>query len=751
MPVPGGAKGRINRLCALLFAAEHDKIEEEGQLDPVCQEPGDFFLTETLLRINIKGGFLFPVRCFPGGQDGRKGGNAMINARSKAFDTLLAALLALFAVLFPLTAHAQSLDMVAFTMEASGTELSGPGEIQISARVTNTSDQDMAYPVSLYGPSGDMVSAFGENGSVYLKAGQYFSWSGTYAVTEEDLDRGSVTFTVRYNMEDAEGNIYEVMQEAGIVLTYLGERVSLSVTRTLEPEVCRSGKVASVIYDLVNSGNVELTDIKVTESMNGRTQTVGHLSPGGSQKVTFTATIQNTDLTSSAKIEYKAEGEKETFKKEVEAVTIPVAKPDLKMSLSAVTPNVNIGETAIMRITFINNGNVSYSNVTVRDAKKGEVLTGIEIPAGTTVERDKEFTLTEPTTFKFTALLSDNTGETREMTSESIPVQVYDPQNTLILTLDLTCDHETLSELPAVVRFTLNVTNNADNEAKNIKITHGSVNITNIASIAAGQTVKLERDVQISHTGQFRFTASASDSLGNSLSFQSNTVQLSYALPTAEPTSVPVPTVAPLVTEPPVTEEDLNPMLVQGRQIARLLAMIFAGLLAAGLILLIAAAVSRAVSKKRSDSAYDHLDLAARRDYGRDPDAEEDDDEAAGEAEKEEAPSVVRGDRDEVTEEEVTTLRSGVTRAMVHDPLDVDAPEPEVTEEDVVKAQEKRGQEQEAYEDDGFRVSRRRAEAPAEESTAKEPEPPAKEQPAEEEDKRQRRAARRRRNVQDGE
>ena len=672
----------------------------------------------------------------------------MINARSKAFDTLLAALLAIFVMLLPAFAAADSHDAVAFTMEASGTEMTGPGEISISARVTNTSDADMLYPVTLYDPSGNVISSFGDNGSVLLKAGQYFSWSGTCPVTQEDLERGSVTFSIRYNMDDGEGNIFEVMQEAGIALTYTGEHVGLNVTRILEPPVCRSGKVASVIYELVNSGNVELTDIKVTESMNGRSQTVGHLSPGGSQKVTFTSTIQNTDLVSSAVIQYKAEGEKETFKKEIEAVTIPVAKPDLKMTLTAVTPNVNIGETAVMRLTFVNNGNVSYSNVTVKDAKKGEVFTGIEIPAGTTVERDREFTLTEPTTFKFTATLSDNTGETREMTSESIPVQVYDPQNTLVLTLDLSCDHETLAELPAVVRFTLNVTNNADNEAKNIRISHGSVPITTINSIAAGKTVKLERDVQISHTGQFRFTASASDSLGNSLSFQSNTVQLSYAAPTEQPTSVPVPTVAPLVTEPPVSEKDLNPMLVRGREIAKLLAQIFAGLLALGLILMIAAAISRAVNKKHSEQAYDHLDLANRRDYGRDPDEEDDDD--SDSAAEDDIP-IIRKDRDEVTEEDISpaTVRGGVTRAMTDDPLDVDAPEPEVTEEDVQNARTASEETKAVYEDDGFRVSRQRGEAKPAEPAPQEPAPA--EQPAPETDSGARRPARRRRNVQDGE
>ena len=40
-------------------------------------------------------------------------------------------------------------------------------------------------------------------------------------------------------------------------------------------------------------------------------------------------------------------------------------------------------------------GNISYSNVTVTDAKLGEVFTGLSIPAGQTITQTKEVTLTE--------------------------------------------------------------------------------------------------------------------------------------------------------------------------------------------------------------------------------------------------------------------------------------------------------------------------------------------------------------------
>ena len=550
-----------------------------------------------------------------------------------------------------------------------------------------------------------MVTAFGDGGSKVLKAEQPYSWSGVYSVSQEELESGRLTFSVRCHMAGEDGTVREFSQQADILLTYAGEHARLGVYRTVTPEVCRQGKQVSVTYELVNTGNVELTNIKVAEKLNGRSQNVDHLSPGGSQKVTFTANMGANDMTCGATITYKVAGESGLKTETVPELVIPLARPDLKMSLEAVESGINIGETATLKLTFVNNGNITYNGVTVRDEKRGEVLTGLEIPAENTVEFTKEFVLTEPSSFKFTALLPDNTGETREMTSQQVSVQVFDPDNDLILTLDLSSDTTTVYEFPAVLRFTLNVTNNGDSAVKNVKITHGSVNIREIGQLEAGQTVKIECDVEIRQEGQFRFTASARDNLNNNRTFQSNVIRVSYTAPTMRPTDVPVPTVAPLVTERPVTDADLDPLVVKGRGISSTLFFILMGLLAAALILLIVAGIMRRRTQKRSENAYDHLDLAARRDYGRDPDeAEDDEDEGDDGDDTVPAPS----GREEVTEADVR--RPVSVRAIPDDPLEEDAPEPEVAPEDADQAAQRMEEAERVIQDDDdstFRVSRR--------------------------------------------
>ena len=348
------------------------------------------------------------------------------------------------------------------------------------------------------------------------------------------------------------------------------------------------------------------------ENISKTAQTVKTLAAGQKASLTFTSRMGNADLTSNAAITYKTKGSSRTLTEKVDDAIIPLAKPNLKIDLSTPTAGVNIGEAATLVITFTNNGNVSYSNVRVVDDKKGEILTNLSIPAGATVVEEKEFILTEPTTFKVTASLPDNTGETRTLSAGELTIGVYDPEKTLLLTLNLTADQDTVAAIPADVRFHLTVTNNSNVQASKIEITHGDTPIYTIASLEPGANVVLTRDVRISQAGKFRFTASVKDALKNTMTFDSNTVQITYAQPTAAPTTVPVVTVAPpaLVSAAPA-----DPMLHQARSALMTATTIVGALFGVALVLFLVSSAVRLYKKAKSNAAYDHLELGERRDY----------------------------------------------------------------------------------------------------------------------------------------
>ena len=533
-------------------------------------------------------------------------------AHKRTWRVGLALLLAALFLVLGASALAAETDPIEFTMEINPSSLTAPGEVKVSLRVANTGSEDMVDPVTLYDPDGKVVASFGDGGSYILSAGSFRTWEGAWNVTQEQLDAGEFSYTVKYHLPDENGELVEMSRSAVAQVNFTGERVRLSVSRTITPEVARSGSTVSVVYELYNSGNVDLTDIQVKEKIARTAQTVKSLPAGQKSTLTFTSKIGNADLASSASITYKAKGSTKTLKETVAVAAIPLAKPNLSITLSSPAAGVNIGEAATLIVTFENKGNVSYSNVTVSDAKKGEILSNLSIPAGATVTEQKEFILTEPTTFKVTATLPDNTGATKTLTTDALTIGVFDPEKTLLLTLNLTCDHETIDQSPADVRFTLNITNNSNIKAENIAISHGATAIATIAALEPGASETLVRDVRVAQAGKFRFTATVKDSMQNTVTFDSNTLQLTYAAPTAAPTTVPVVTVAPPVL---VTAAPAAPLLENTRSVLLTLLSVVGVLFGACLLLFLVSTVLRIRNKSKSAAAYDHLELAERRDY----------------------------------------------------------------------------------------------------------------------------------------
>lgn len=484
--------------------------------------------------------------------------------------------------------------------------LNGPGTVSAAIRVTNVSGVDMTEPATLYDPQGKAVAGFGDGGSVLLKVEESQSVTVNYDVTAEELEKGEISFTLRCGGVSVPVNAaIESVAKAGI----------LQVSRTFTPEIAREGATVSIVYELLNAGTSELTDIKVTDKLAKSAQSVGKLEPGDKKTLTVTAKMGKKDLVSSGKVTYKVSGEKDTKTVEIDEMTIPVAVKGLKVTLSSDRDSANIGETVVLTMTVENNGNISYSSVSVTDEKLGTVFEDLTIPAGASFVKQKEVTILEPTKFLFKLQMEDNTGMSNSLSTNACPVSAYDPEKELRLTLLLTAEKEAVETLPADLSMTLLVTNSSNVDCTNIKIKHGATAIYTIPSLKAGESTTLRRDFTISTSGQFRFTASAQDTIGNTVSFDSNTVSVAFLMPTPTPTKVPEVTPAPLVTVAPATYNDVDSSLRTARNVLYTAAFVFAGLFAAALLLYIIASIVRAGKRRTSEQAYDHLELPTRRDF----------------------------------------------------------------------------------------------------------------------------------------
>lgn len=580
----------------------------------------------------------------------------------KKICTMLALLVMLLGV-FAMSASAA--ENVNFNISVEPSSLTEPGEVTVSIRVVNAGETDMTEPVVLYDPDGNIVSGFGDGGQALIKKGEYVSAQHSYNVTQSQLDEGKLTYSISYNEVGADGAVTVKTQTASAQITFTGTRAELTVNRTIDPEVVRNGNLVTVTYELYNAGNVELTSIRVREdsSVSRTAQTLTSLAPGERKTMQFTATMNNADLLSAGGVTYKA-GE-ESYEEKLPEVTIARAKPGLVLDniLTADKTSIESGETVTLTLTILNNGNITYSNVTVTDPTYGEIFTNLSLAPGETLVKEKQFTLSETTTFKYSITLPDNTGATNTVSSNELKVSVYDPSQVMHISVTAEADSATIARVPADVKFKLTVTNNSNQEAKNVSLYHGETFIYTISSIAPSKSVTIERDFTVSQAGKFRFTAKVKDTLDNTVSFDSNEITLTYAAPTSAPTAEPIITPAPLVTVTVAPIEVLDPVTVKTNEALKYAAMALSGLFAVVFVLFIVTTVARSKRRAASKNAYDHMELGAKRDY-REP-ARREQSESTEEAF--DAKKAVEGSRpsDEVLKEELEAEKAHAETAPV--------------------------------------------------------------------------------------
>ena len=68
-------------------------------------------------------------------------------------------------------AMADTADPIVTSMELSPSKLTGPGQVNVTITISNSGDKDLTDPIVLYDPAAQIVSDFGTNGAVLLKAG----------------------------------------------------------------------------------------------------------------------------------------------------------------------------------------------------------------------------------------------------------------------------------------------------------------------------------------------------------------------------------------------------------------------------------------------------------------------------------------------------------------------------------------------------------------------------------------------------
>lgn len=400
-------------------------------------------------------------------------------------------------------------------------------------------------------------------------------------------------------------------------LNYTGAVAAVEINRSIVPGTAREGQEVTVTYEVVNTGNVEVTDVSIKEnsSISSTKGTIATVPAGEKASYTFTTTMKKKDLTSSATITYKAGGKSYTEKKD--AATIKYGEVKLNASLNADKKGGVPGETVKLTLTMKNTGNVDYQNVVVTDATLGTVFSGLTVSAGKTVTQEKEVAISATTDYLFTVSGTDASGSAVETATEKVSVQAMDPAQQVKLTLSASADRDTVYELPGTVKFIVKVTNESSVDVTDVTVYATGVQLYEFPSILAGETREFTRDVSVSMAGQYRFDATVKNQLGETETFQSNVLQIGYAQPTAEPTEAPIVT-PPMPVYVDIPTDDGLPEYVDSVQgVLDTLYWVFMVLAVICLVLLAVGVVRRIQRSVESSRAQDHLERTSSRDYTR--------------------------------------------------------------------------------------------------------------------------------------
>lgn len=527
---------------------------------------------------------------------------------------LIVCLVVIMTVLFALTgvASANAYDNYNIAIELSSTKLAEPKEITVSIKVTNVGETDMPGPVTLYYPNGKQVEEFG---SPTLTAGSSKSWSGTWNVTQTQLENGKLTFKLKYSIYNEAGELINKTINFGREIEYTGAVTNVEINRTITPTTARKGQEVTVTYDVINAGNVDITDVNIKEHANisSKAGKIDSVPAGEKASYSFTTTMGSKDLTSQATITYKASGKTQTDKKA--AATIKYGEVKLSAGLTADKKGGPIGDTIKLTLTLKNSGTVDFQNLTVTDPVLGEVFASQTVAAGQTVTLEKDVPITETVDYQFTVKGEDATGTPVETASERVTVTAVDPSQVVVLSVEASAQPEVVYTLPGTVKFNVKVTNASAIDVQDVTVTASGVELYTFPSILAGETREFTRDVHVSMAGQFRFDAKVKNQLNETVTFESNIIPIAYELPTPEPTEAPIVTPPKPVYEQVPTTDGLPAYVSTVQNTLGVLYKVFMVLGAICLVLLLIGVVRRIQANAQSAKAQDHLERGTYRDY----------------------------------------------------------------------------------------------------------------------------------------
>jgi len=356
---------------------------------------------------------------------------------------------------------------LSLTVSASPTTYDTLGEVKTyTYLISNTSTtDDIDTPIVI---SGNIGSASCTGEPAVLTPGATFQCSGSYQITQADLDLGSVTNTATATadgLSDSDDETVTALQSPALSLTKVSDITASAIPNT----------VITYTYTLTNSGNVTLSpaygisDNKINQN-DITCPASGDVAPGSSVICTGTYTIKNPDINAGTIVNVAtatAQFGAQTVTSN--SATVTVYTPALYLTVSASPSTVNtVGQVITYTYNLKNNTNGNLrSPYTVTDSRSSNESCPAgpaTLPAGGSVNCSGTYTVIQadldagvPLSSTISATARKGTGSGTE-TSNTVTYNVAVTQNPG-LSLAVSANPTTATTLGDVVSYTYTLTN----------------------------------------------------------------------------------------------------------------------------------------------------------------------------------------------------------------------------------------------------------------------------------------------------
>ena len=317
-----------------------------------------------------------------------------------------------------------------------------------------------------------------------IEVGKSASVTGTYTVTQADIDKGGKIHNVATAGDKSPEKDVNVEQNPGY-----------TAVKTADKEkVTTAGEVITYTITVTNTGNTTLKDIAVKDDMAGINTKIDTIEVGKSASVTGTYTVKQSDIDKGGKIHNVATvGDKSPEK------DVPVEQNSSYTAVKTADKEkvTTAGEIITYTITVTNTGNTTLTDIAVKDDMAG-IDTKID-----TIEVGKSASVTGTYTVKQedidkggkihnVATVGDKSPE-RDVEVEQNPCILVNKDATAVKAKDaegFTDITETTKVRPDdVIEYTIVVTNTGNTTLEDIKITD-SLNVKyDDKDVNAGNTV----------------------------------------------------------------------------------------------------------------------------------------------------------------------------------------------------------------------------------------------------------------------